>query len=140
MVRNQSARRSAPANPTDWFLAAVDRVHVSGHLVREEILTAVAALDSGRRARMEGAPISAIVDLLIGVGGRNTRLAAHDAFLEFERSIHLMRASVVRALVDDEGFSLTEAARSLRISRQAAARLYDAAAEFADLRPDKQVT
>ncbi len=89
---------------------------------------------------MEGAPISAIVDLLIGVGGRNTRLAAHDAFLEFERSIHLMRASVVRALVDDEGFSLTEAARSLRISRQAAARLYDAAAEFADLRPDKHVT
>jgi len=73
--------------------------------------------------------MSAIVDRLIGAGGRDTRLAAHDAFLEFERSIQLMRAGVVRALVDEEGCSLTEAARRLRISRQAAARLYDAAGE-----------
>jgi len=84
--------------------------------------------------------MSTIVDSLIGMGGRDTRLGAHDAFLEFERSIHAMRAHVVRSLVDDEGLSLTEAARSLRISRQAAARLYNAAAEFADLRPHNEVT
>ena len=67
-------------------------------------------------------------------------MAARDAFIEFERSIQVMRARVVRALVDDEGFSLTEAARHLRISRQSAARLYEATAGFGDLGPDDEVT
>jgi hypothetical protein len=35
-----------------------------------------------------------------------------------------MRAGVVCALIDDDGLSLTEVGRRLRISRQAVARLY----------------
>jgi hypothetical protein len=140
MMHTQRARPNGRANSDDWFVAAVGRVQASGDLVCEEILQAVGALDAGRRARLDGASISTIVDSLIGVGGRDARLAAHEAFLEFERSIQMMRAGVVRALVDDEGFSLTAAARRLRVSRQAAARLYTAAAEFADLRPLNDVT
>ena len=41
------------------------------------------------------------------------------------RAIASMRATVVRALVDEGGLSLTDAARRMRISRQAAARLYE---------------
>ena len=36
-----------------------------------------------------------------------------------------MRADVVRAIVDEGGLSLTDVARRLKISRQAAARLYE---------------
>lgn len=43
-----------------------------------------------------------------------------------------MRAGVVRSLVDDAGLTLTEAARRLQISRQAAARLYQQAADEPD--------
>ena len=66
-----------------------------------------------------------IVDELITAGGRETRLSAADAFHEYERAIASMRADVVRALVDEGGLSLTEVAKRLKISRQAAARLYE---------------
>ena len=68
---------------------------------------------------------SIIVDELITAGGRETRLSAADAFHEYEREIALMRADVVRALVDEGGLSLTDVAKLLKISRQATARLYE---------------
>jgi predicted DNA-binding protein (UPF0251 family) len=43
-----------------------------------------------------------------------------------------MRAGVVRALVDEGGLSLTDVARRMKISRQAAARLYESARERGD--------
>ena len=46
-------------------------------------------------------------------------------FREYERAIASMRADVVRVLVDEGGLSLTDVARQMRISRQAAARLYE---------------
>jgi predicted transcriptional regulator len=47
-----------------------------------------------------------------------------------------MRARVVRALVDEGGLSLTDVAKRLKISRQAAARLYEPVRERADEGPD----
>jgi hypothetical protein len=69
--------------------------------------------------------LSEVVRELIGGGGRDVRLAAAEAFRNFERAIASMRAQVVRAFVEDEGLSLSNAAQRLRISRQAAGRLYD---------------
>ena len=108
----------------DWFVEAVERVADAGRQACLAIDTAVGALQGGCEARNAGRSIVDIVDRLIAAGGRETRLSAADAFHEYERAIASMRAYVVRALVDEGGLSLTDVAKRLRISRQAASRLY----------------
>jgi hypothetical protein len=120
----------------DWFAAAVERVADAGRQARLAIDTAVGALQEGCEARNAGGSIVDVVDELIAAGGRQTRLSAAEAFREYERSIASMRAGVVRALVDEGGLSLTDVARRMKISRQAAARLYEPAPEHGDQGPD----
>jgi hypothetical protein len=112
----------------DWFVGAVEQVADAGRQACLAIETAVGALRKGCEARSAGRPIVDVVDELIGAGGRETRLSAADAFREYERAIASMRGAVVRALVDEGGLSLTDVAKRLKISRQAAARLYEPAA------------
>ncbi len=120
----------------DWFAGAVERVADAGRQACVAIETAVGALREGREARNAGRSIVDVVDELIAAGGRETRLSAAEAFREYERSIAVLRAGVVRALVDEEGLSLTAAAQRMKISRQAAARLYQPAPERGDEGPD----
>jgi hypothetical protein len=108
----------------DWFLGAVERVAEAGRQACLAIETAVDALREGCEARDAGRSIVDVVDQLVAAGGRETRLSAAVSFLEYERAIASMRAGVVRALVDEGGLSLADAAKRLKISRQAAARLY----------------
>lgn len=108
----------------DWFLVAIQRVSDSGQTACESVEAAVNALDMGRRARLAGRPMSEIVNDLIGGGGRDIRLAAAEAFRQFERAIQAMRVEVIRAMVDEEGLSMTDASARLGVSRQAGARLY----------------
>jgi hypothetical protein len=111
----------------DWFVGAVEHVASAGRQACLAIETAVGALRQGSEARSGGRPIVDVVEELIGAGGRETRLSAADAFREYERAIASMRAVVVRALVDEGHLSLTDVAKRMKISRQAAARLYEAA-------------
>jgi hypothetical protein len=120
----------------DWFAGAVERVAEAGLEACLAIETAVGALRDGCEARTAGRPIVHVVDELIEAGGRETRLSAAEAFREYERAIASLRASVVRALVDEGGLSLTDVARRMKISRQAAARLYEPVRERADEGPD----
>jgi hypothetical protein len=108
----------------DWFDAAVRMVSDAGRMACESVEAAVNALEVGRQARLVGRPFNEVVDLLISSGGRVVRLSAADAFREFERAIQSMRVGVIRAMVDEEGLSLTDASALLGISRQAGARLY----------------
>jgi hypothetical protein len=116
----------------DWFAEAVERVADAGHQACLAIDTAVDALRGGLEARNAGRPIVDVVDELIWAGGRETRLNASEAFREYERAIGAMRAGVVRALVDEGGLSLTDVAKRMKISRQAAARLYEPVRERGD--------
>jgi hypothetical protein len=119
----------------DWFVEAVERVAEAGRQACLAIEAAVGALYEGYEARRTGRPLVDIVDQLIAAGGRETRLRSAEAFHEYERSIVSMRADVVRALVDEEGLSLTGAAQRLKISRQAATRLYQSVPGRADEGP-----
>ena len=92
----------------DWFVGAVERVAEAGRRACLAIETAVGALREGCEARNAGRSIVDVVDELIAAGGRETRLSAADAFREYERAIASMRAGVVRALVDEDGLSLTD--------------------------------
>ena len=108
----------------DWFVASVQRVSDSGRTVCESVEAAVRPLHRAREARLAGRPISKIVDDLISGGGRDIRLGAAEAFRQFEREIQSMRVGVIRAMIDEEGLSITDASARLGISRQAGARLY----------------
>ena len=121
--------------PDDWFVVAVDRVAEAGHQACLAIETAVGVLGEGCEARNAGRSVVEVVDQLIAAGGRETRLAAAEAFREYERAIVSMRAGVVRALVDEGGLSLTDVAKRLKISRQAAARLYEPVRQRGDEGP-----
>jgi hypothetical protein len=120
----------------DWFVRAVDRVADAGRQACLAIETAVDALREGCEAGNAGRAVVDVVDALIAAGGRETRLSAADAFREYERAIASMRAGVVRALVDEGGLSLADVATRLKISRQAAARLYEPVPECGDEGPD----
>jgi hypothetical protein len=117
---------------SDWFVAAVEQVAAAGRAACEALDAAVAALEEGRRARLAGRSMLEVVEGLIDGGGREIRFASADAFRDFERAVAEMRAGVARSLVDDHGLSLTEVARRLNISRQAASRLYQADPELSD--------
>jgi hypothetical protein len=119
----------------DWFAGAVERVANAGRQACLAIETAVGALREGC-ARNAGRSVVDVVDELIAAGGRETRLSAADAFREYERAIASMRTGVVRALVDEGGLSLTDVAKRMKISRQAAARLYERVRERGDEGPD----
>src|ERR1043165_2723473 len=108
----------------DPFVEAAEEVAAAGRDACEAIESAIRTLEVGARARTSGTPLVDIVDELIGAGGRDVRLAATDAFHEFERAIAKMRAGVVYTLVDQEGLSLSDVALRLHISRQAVARLF----------------
>jgi hypothetical protein len=109
----------------DWFLGAVERVTEAGRDACLAIETAVAALEQGCEMRNAGRSVVDVVDVLIAAGGRETRLMAAEAFREYERAIASIRVAVVRALVDEGGLSVTDVAQHMKISRQAAARLYE---------------
>jgi hypothetical protein len=116
----------------DWFAVAVEQVAAAGREACLAVETAVGALRGGCEARIAGRSIVDVVDELIAAGGRETRMSAADAFREYERAIASMRADVVRALVDEGGLSLTDVAKRMKISRQAAARLYEPVRERGD--------
>lgn len=108
----------------EWFVRAIERVAASGRLARREIDQAVRELESVRHACLSGRPLSDIVEELIGRGGPQIRSRTAQAFRDYERAIAAMRAGVVRALVDEHGYTFTDVAGKLQVSRQAIARLY----------------
>lgn len=114
----------------DWFVVGVEQVAAAGRAACEALDAAVAALEEGRRERLAGRSMLEVVDGLIDGGGREIRFASAEAFRDFERAVAAMRAGVARSLVDEHGLSMTEVARRLNISRQAATRLYQAAPEL----------
>jgi|SRR5690349_6579406 len=120
----------------DRFVESVERVAHAGREACVAVETAVEALLETLEAHRGGRSLVDIVDEMIARGGRETRLSAAEAFRDYERSIASMRAVVVRTLVDEEGLSLTGAAQRMKISRQAASRLYQSAPERVEDRPD----
>jgi hypothetical protein len=120
----------------DWFVGAVERVAEAGRHACLAIEAAVGALREGCEARNAGRSVVEVVDVLIAGGGRETRLSAAEAFREYERAIASMRVAVVRVLVDEGGLSLTDVAKRMKISRQAAARLYELVPDRDDEGPD----
>lgn len=114
----------------DWLLARIDAVEQAAEVARAALGRAPDWLEPARADCVAGRPLIEIAQDLASRGGaaRSDTAAAYRAY---ERAAFDLRASVVRALVDDEGLSLSQVARAMGVSRQTVARLYrqpDAAA------------
>jgi hypothetical protein len=113
----------------DWFVTTVDGVVHAAREAGEALEAAIRVLEGSREARLAGTPIIELVDALVNRGGKAARLATAEAFREYERAAASWRAGLARALVDEAGLTLTDVAARFGISRQAAARLYQAGTE-----------
>ena len=115
----------------DVFVSAARRAAVVGREACDAIEAVVDLLDVMIRARLAGASHLDLADDF-GHGARALRMASVDAFREFERSVAVMRSSLVRILVDEYGLSFPEVASRLSVSRQAVALLYKAGGDTSE--------
>jgi hypothetical protein len=112
------------ALPEDRFGEDAERVAKAAQAVNEALAATLESVENGCQLWRGGVPLADVIDQMIAAGMRGVRMKCADTFLEYERAILVMRANIVRTLVDHEGLTLTEVARKMRISRQACARLY----------------
>ena len=117
-----------------WLEAALDTVETAAKEAAEAIAELAGVVARTRDYARSGSPVDLVVRRMAADGMRDRRLAAGQAMQRYESSSLALRAELIRHLVDEEGMSLTEAARMLGVSRQRAARIYSAAGEHS--RPD----
>ena len=120
---------------SDWFDAAIDDVGKAGRQVSDAVQRTVDLAESYRETRRRGVPLPEMVDEAIASGIRDVRLAATDAFHDFERAVACLRGGIVRTLVDEHGMTFTDVAARLLVSRQVVAKLYEQACDR-DVSPD----
>jgi hypothetical protein len=86
----------------DWWVASIDRIEGAAKDLDEAIECVMDALREVRSRRLAGVGDVDIAKGLVARGGRETRLAPTVAFREFEAALTDCRASMIRALVDED--------------------------------------
>ncbi len=113
----------------DWFVAALDAMGEAAEDARATLAAVARMLEPVRQDRLAGLPLAEILERMSAVAGPSARTTAMLALRRYEQSVHAFRAGLIGHLVEDEGFTLSDAARCLHISRQRAARLLSSAHE-----------
>jgi hypothetical protein len=111
----------------DWYVESIDNVQRCADALHDALDQAVGALLIAREERIAGLPLPEMVARLVERGGTSARRSADEAFRAYTEAVTAYRAKVIRALVDEEGLTLSEIARSTGVSRQMVGRLYRAA-------------
>lgn len=111
----------------DWYVAVVEAASNAVHEVCQALQGWDVELAEARRWRAEGVPLREMLNRGVALGSRERRVAADEAIAAYRNAVMRLRAAVVRKLVDEEGMTLTAAAKSLKVSRQMASRLYGSA-------------
>ena len=109
---------------SDWYLDAVDEAVAAGQALREALDQTDELFMAARRRRLEGVSLARIVTTMAEDGGRSARLSVNEAFAAWTAAITAYRARAIRAVVDEEGMTLSEIARLSGVSRQMVGRLY----------------
>ena len=109
----------------DWLLSRIDAVEGAALAASEELAAVTEGLAKTRSDRMAGVPLTDLAQALAATAAaKRRRIAA--AYHCYEHAVAVMRADVIRALVDEEGVPLSALARAMGISRQSVTRLYQA--------------
>lgn len=109
----------------DWLLAKIDAVEQAAEAARGALSRAPEVLEAARADRIAGRPLPQIAQDLADRGGPARSHAAR-AYRAYERALFELRAAVVRALIDEEGLTLSQLAQGMGVTRQTVARLYRA--------------
>jgi hypothetical protein len=107
----------------DRILAASDGVQRAIDAVIDALGPVRASLEVVARQRKAATPLPVLVEEHRRTGGVDIRRAAGAALDDYERAFMALRAEIVRELVDEYGYSLSDVARAMDISRQLVARL-----------------
>lgn len=110
----------------DWFLTKIDAVEQAAEAARAALARATDVLEPARADRVSGRPLTQIALDLADHGG-SARTEAARAYRGYEHAVYELRAAVVRALIDDEGLTLSQLAQAMGVTRQTVSRLYRAA-------------
>jgi uncharacterized alpha-E superfamily protein len=108
----------------DWLLRAIERVEETGRLAAAALTRSLENVSGVRQQREAGVPVDTIVGRMLASGGPEARRATEEAFHRYQHAVMVLRALMIRALVDDSGSSLSEVAREMNISRQKVTQLY----------------
>ena len=114
----------------DWLLSTIAQVEEAVAEVSHLLDEGIAVIDAARTDREAGVPLPVLAAALLERGARPRR-AIQAAFLRYEQAVSLLRARVVRALIEDEGLSRTQIATAMHVSRQTVSRLYEAGSRTA---------
>jgi transcriptional regulator GlxA family with amidase domain len=112
----------------DWYLDSVDAMQRSAEALKDSLDRTIHLLQWARDQRVAGETLETIVRGLMSRDGLTTRRSHEEAFRVFNKSVTAYRAVVIRALVEEEGMTLSDLARLLGVSRQMIGRLFRAAA------------
>jgi len=108
----------------DWWIASIDKIQGVANDLHGAIESVMDALYEARSRRLAGVGDLDIAKGLVARGGRETRLGPTVAFREFEAALTDCRASMIRALVDEEHMTFTDVGELIGVTRQMVARLY----------------
>jgi hypothetical protein len=116
----------APLDPVsdDWLLRAIERVEEAGRLAAAALSRSLENVAEVRRQREDGVAVDSIIARVLVTGGPEARRATEDAFHRYQHAVMVLRALMIRTLVDHSGSSLSEVARKMNISRQKVTQLY----------------
>jgi DNA-binding transcriptional ArsR family regulator len=109
----------------DWFLDKIDAVEQAAKAARAALGRVPEVLEPARADRIAGQPLTQIAQQLTSTG-REARLDTIATYREYEHAVFELRAAVVRALVDEEGVTLSQLAQAMGVTRQTVARPYRA--------------
>ena len=109
------------------LLDRVERVQQTAREAIDALESAIRALEIAHDELTNGVAPVAAVEAMLARGGTTTRVRASHALTRYSAAAMALRAEVVRLLVEDAGLTVTDVARKMGVSRQLAARLYQAA-------------
>ena len=113
----------------DWLLSRFSAVARAAEEASRELAEVPDGLTQAYNERLAGVPLPEIAREL-AVSGAVVRRRIAASYRQYEHAVAELRADVIRALIDEEGVSLSTLARGMGISRQAVGRLYQAGREL----------
>lgn len=108
----------------DTIVQRLDQVERARRDLVEELERLGSALAQTRTMRGADAPVSKILQR---GPGPEARRRVRRRVVALTGALHAYRAELIRTLVDEEGWSIAEVARTTRNARQVVSRLYHAA-------------
>jgi len=111
----------------DAVMDVIDGMFVAAQGVRNAMDRIDELLAGARQQRLAGKTPLEVGLGLIERGSPEARASAASSFDDFERAVMAFRQLTVRSAVEDDGWSVSELARRMGISRQRVSRLYQAA-------------